>query len=194
LPESAASLELLAEHAVAGDARAESELFTRLGVSLRQVAKRRVPEDDLEDLVQEALTIAHGKYRDRHAPTGLLPWSFAVLRNVIGNYYQARRRREGHEEFRDEIHAAAVTPEPGSLEQRELQGLLVRAIHRLGLDHPRCESIFRSILDALAEGGSSREISAQVWDSVRGEEPGLTRGAFYVVLHRCRGRLRELLS
>lgn len=192
MPESEVSLDGLAERAIAGDEPAETELFTRLGVSLRSVAKRRVREDDVEDLVQDALRIVHAKYRDRPGAAGLLPWSFAVLRNVVGNHYQARRRERREEPLDENVAAGpAVTSE---LESRERRILLARAIRELGRENPRCETFLRRIIEAFAEGGSTREISTRVWETVQGDDPRLSRGTFYVALHRCRERLRALLA
>ena len=84
------SLDGLCAAALARDARAEAALFATLRERFLAVAKRRVREDDLEDLVQDALRIVHQKHGQRQPGPGILVWSLAVLRNVIGNYYQAK--------------------------------------------------------------------------------------------------------
>ena len=77
------SIDKLGTLAGEGDERAEAALFENLRVRFLQVAKPRVREDDLEDVIQDALQIVHGKYRDRPAGRAILVWSLAVLRNAF---------------------------------------------------------------------------------------------------------------
>ena len=194
MPEAAESLDRLASEALAGRAGAESALFEGLRVRFLAVAKRRLREDELEDVVQDALGIVHSRYGERPSPTGILPWSYTVLRNVIGNRYQSRRREEGREEFREEVHSAFPGIEEGGLEEAELRGRIARAIRAVGAENPRCGAIFRRILESLDGGGGAREISRRAREAVQDDVPGITSGNFYVILHRCRDRLRKALK
>ncbi len=198
------SLDELSERALAGDTRAESALFETLRVRFLAIAKRRVQRDSLEDVVQDALGIVHEKYGGRSDGPGILIWSLTVLRNVIGNYYQAKERRARREKPDMDLE---VLPAPDSFAptariekwgeltgQSEMTERVVAAIARLGESHPQCEKIFRSILASLAEGGRPREISQRALEAIRLDNPGMTRGNFYVILHRCRARLRGILA
>lgn len=194
-----ASLDEIADQALAGDATAEAALFQSLRVRFVSIAKRRVREDDVDDVVQDALRVVHEKYRTRSSPPGVLVWSLAVLRNVIGNYYQARKRESGRVALEDgvsEVRAPGVgsvtaveLPVPGD----ETVDQIVAAIETLSRREPRCGRIFRGILKSLEMGGGPREISGRVLDFVRWDAPEMTRGSFYVALHRCRSHLREIL-
>lgn len=177
----------LCARAVGEDREAEAHLFERLRVRFLQVAKRRVREEDREDVVQEGLRIAHSKYRQRTVPDGFLPWSFAILRNVVGNYYKRRSGQPAHVPFEEATGARAPEPPPDLAD-------LDRALRHLARSHPRCGAIFRGILESLDEGGGAREVSGRVLQRAQREEPNLTPDAFYVRLHRCRERLRALLE
>ena len=201
VPPASPGLDALALRAGDGDAAAESALFRDLRVRFLSIAKRRVHEDSLEDVVQDALRVVHEKYRMRESGAGMLIWSLAVLRNVIGNWYQAKERRGRR---RAEVDLQLVPAPPSSSPEAalldgpggagELGVRLEAAIAELAGRHPRCAAIFHHILESLALGGGPREISGRALERMREEEPDLSRGGFYTALHRCRARLRALLD
>lgn len=181
-----------------GDGRAEAALFEDLRVRFLNLAKRRVRPEHAEDVAQDALGIVLAKYRDRPRTDGLLVWSLTVLRNVIGNHYQSRRRdveRTTQVEDWRTVPEASVRIDPvESIEEDEMVGALEQGIELLARKHPRCGTIFTRILESLETGGGQREVSQRAYELVRREEPDLTRNSFYVALHRCRDRLRTLLE
>jgi len=198
------TLDELSASAVAGDAQAEATLFGSLGVRFLTIAKRRVQEADVQDVVQDALRIVLTKYGGRGAHEGILIWSLAVLRNVIGNYYQARKRegqwvshQEGSEGLADVAahrpHADATGTGGFDVDSGAAERIIA-AISALSRTHPRCASIFRAILESTDQGGGAREVSLRAMETVRHIHPEITRGAFYVALHRCRSRLREIVE
>jgi DNA-directed RNA polymerase specialized sigma24 family protein len=205
------------------DAGAESRLCAILRERFLQVAKHRVREADAEDVVQDALRIVFQKYRDRAAGAGILVWSFAVLRHVVGNYYQAQRRHarlvpldggagedgpggRGAGESLEAVMSARTEPirlaERGEGQEQpigvpgesDLCRRLDSALAALERTHPRCAMIFRAILASHEQGGGPREVSQRALRAVQGELPGLKTNGFYVALHRCRARLREALE
>jgi DNA-directed RNA polymerase specialized sigma24 family protein len=194
----ASSLDELCDRAVAGDERARSELFATLRVRFLQVAKRRVHGDHLEDVVQDALGIVLDKYHARTGETGILVWSFTVLRNVIGNYYQSRRRdveRTTHVEDWQTFRAASVVVDPTRDRQTaEFTGRLEEAVAKLARKSPRCGRLFANLLESFRIGGGQREVSRRALEMAQREDPGLSRNTFYVALHRCRAQLRALLD
>ncbi|MBC8426596.1 sigma-70 family RNA polymerase sigma factor [bacterium] len=192
------SLDELCVLAIDGDERARSELFESLRVRFLQVAKRRVQGDHLEDVVQDALRIVLDKYHERTGQTGILIWSFTVLRNVIGNHYQSRNRdvsRTTHVEDWQSFSPAAVVIDPlRDRETDEFNGRLEGAIATLARKAPRCGRLFANLLDSYKHGGEQREVSARALAMAQQEDPDLTRNTFYVALHRCRAQLRALLE
>jgi len=187
-------LDDLASLARSGDRRAEEGLFDYLRVSFLAVAKRRVRQDDLEDVVQDALRVILDKYREREE-RGLLSWSFAVLRNVIGNHYQKRAVLDRGLPLEATPDAGAT--EPGlagdwteEIDSNRLLGQVLKGIEILARAHPRCGSLFARV---LAIQGLRDLPGAGRGGPVPGFEE-MTRGALYVALHRCRARLRAILA
>lgn len=192
-------LDEVAGRARAGDSEAEEYFFSNLRVRFLDIAKRRVRRDDVEDLAQEALRVIHGKYRDLETAKGILIWAMTVLRNVIGNYYQKREKLDRGEPFEEEIHRSPGRPgEDGAgpdafCSAEEQTELILRSIRRLGESDSRCRRLFQRVLESLQEGGSPREISQRTMEQFHEDFPGQSRESLYVALHRCRGRLREIL-
>lgn len=188
------SLDELAAGWLGGDERAEALLFENLRVRFLGVAKRRVQPDHLEDLVQEALQIVLRKAVEQQRSENLLAWSLTILRNVIGNHYQARRRERermvGGETILDNVADPAATPDRITGTGGELETALGRLAERF----PRCGRIFAGIVAALESGGGPREISQRALENVQREHPEMTRGGFYTALHRCRAQLRTILE
>jgi RNA polymerase sigma factor (sigma-70 family) len=187
------TLDLLCGRTLAGDGAAEERLYEHLRVSFLRVAQRRVRSEDLEDVVQEALRVVHGKLRSRPRPDGVLPWSMAILRNVVGSHYRRRARQARGIEV-----PSAWDPAPAPDEARERteeMDRLSRALEILSRSHPRCGVLYLEVLRSLGEAGDAGEGgSTAAMDRLLREFPGMTRGAFYVTLHRCRARLRKIVE
>jgi DNA-directed RNA polymerase specialized sigma24 family protein len=203
LPLDELSLDELSDLAESGDRPAADCLFRLLRVRLIQVAKHRVQDADAQDLVQDALRIVLERHHERRAGSGILVWSLAVLRNVIGNYYQARKRERRHlslGEGPDTVSTTGLrsgTAGGGEVELpggSELVERMTLAVESLARRYPRCGGIFRAILESLDGGGGPRDVSSRALEKVRREFPDLSSGSFYVALHRCRTRLRDLLA
>jgi len=192
------SLDEVCAKSLAGDDSAEALLFTSLRVRFTAIAKRRVHQDHIEDIVQDALQTVLRKYKERAQTDGILVWSLTVLRNVIGNYYQARKREtERMVQVEDWQRVATSTTTEvisSQLETEQLAWQLEKAIASLATKYPRCGKIFTGLLASLERGGSSREISQRALDFVCREHPDLTPNNFYVTLHRCRAHLRLVLA
>jgi len=193
-----ASLDHLAQRALRGDGRAEAALFEELRVRFLSLAKRRVQPDHVEDVVHDALGIVLRKYREPDRESGILVWSLTVLRNVIGNHYQSRRRDTDRTTQVDDwrtVPEAAVAADPtAGLAADQAADRLEEAVAELSASSVRCGAIFRRILDVLAAGGEPREAGRRAFDRVREDFPDMSRNTFYVALHRCRGQLRTVLD
>ena len=192
----ALSLDHLCERSLAGDRQAEAALFQALRVRFLPIAKRRVQTDHAEDVVQETLRIVFDRYGERNQGAGILVWGLTVLRNVIGNHYQARSREKERLEFVEEYPAAAQVDDDmlAATIGDQTREILLRAIDEVARSLPRCGRIFSSLLDSLARGGSPNQVSGRALARIQKEEPDLTRGAFYTALHRCRAQLRKVMD
>ena len=190
------TLDLLCDRSLAGDSSAESALFESLRVRFLPIAKRRVQMDHVEDVVQETLKIVFDRYGDRKPGQKILIWGLTVLRNVIGNYYQAKQRENKRLDFVEEFPAErAVTADaPMESEYVQTRETLSAAIAELSSRFPRCGQIFRSLLSSMEQGGSPNQVSSNALKMVQKDFPDLTSSNYYTSLHRCRGHLRSILT
>ena len=152
------------------------------------VARRRVPADAAEDVVQEALRILVEKSAFEpgvEAPGGApaLAYGFAVLRNVIGNHYQRERVRRS-------VHAAegagssAPDPAPTPLEAlatEERVRIVRESLETLATTDGACARYLQRLLDGAAPGELARH-------------EGLEEAVLYRRVYRCRVKLRALLE
>jgi len=193
------SLDELADRGASGDSTAEQALCEALRVRFVPIAKRRVRDDDAQDVVQEALRIVHAKYARRERAGPVLTWGMVILRHVIGNYYQRREKRALEEPF-DERRwpgggAGWEAPGlPGTGVEGETWHEVLEAISRLARKEPRCAALFRRILESLDEGGTPSEVSHRAMERMRADFGEMSRGSLYVALHRCRANLRAILG
>lgn len=151
-----------------------------------EIARRRVPREAAEDLAQEALRIVVEKGVQIGSPAAsgrppALAFSFQVLRNVIGNYYQRSARRPVAAEAEPD-ERAADTPTPlEALLAAERTRHIAEALRRLAEADGSCARY----LSGLVEGRKPNELA--------GAE-GVDPAAFYRRLYRCRAKLRTMLA
>jgi DNA-directed RNA polymerase specialized sigma24 family protein len=192
----ALTLDQLYDRCLQGDVRAEADLFQQLNVRFLSIAKRRIQKDHAEDVVQDTLKIVFDKYRQKQPEAGILVWSLTVLRNVIGNFYQAKEREGNRLDFVEELPADAACHENplAEAELAQLRDNLLAAVGELAQRFPRCGVLFHGLLQSCDEGGSPNQVSTRALEIIQKEQPQLTRGSFYTALHRCRGYLKEFLA
>ena len=152
------------------------------------IARRRVPPEAVEDVVQDTLRIVIEKGWNGPGAADLdgrpaLAWCMQALRNVIGNHYQRTRVR------------AARAADPARLE-RVADGRREPLEALAGRD---AERIVRAALADLSRGDApcGRWLWALAEDRTPGElarEAGIEEGAFYRRLWRCREKLRAALA
>lgn len=158
-----------------------------LRARLMAVARRRVPLEAAEDLVQDAmLVILERGVRVGTFDTvdGLPPlvWSLQVMRNVIGNFYQkARTRERNQQDVGDDTKDPAWSLTPlDFLESDESMRVIHEAIGTLGTGEGKCGSY----LEKLARGEGLSKIA---------QEEQLQPMVLYRRLYRCRLKLRAIL-
>lgn len=71
------------------DHREHDRVFTLLEQRLTAVAKKRVPPEMVQDIVQDTLLILLKKLPTLGSDRNVLPLAFSILRRLIGNYYQS---------------------------------------------------------------------------------------------------------
>lgn len=69
---------------------ARDEIFEQLRERIAAVARKRVPEEAVCDVVQDTMLVLVQKLSELDVETDVLPYTFIILQKVIGNYYQKR--------------------------------------------------------------------------------------------------------
>jgi DNA-directed RNA polymerase specialized sigma24 family protein len=165
------------------------EWFEQLRHRFVAVARRRVPAEAVEDVVQEALAVVFEKGIKIPASgpvEGLPPlaWCFQVLRNVLGNFYQKARTRAGttSDAEVDTLDAADGRPTPlESLQSKEAASLIRDGLRELARIDEVCCRYLQRLLDGLAPADLAAE-----------EDIGAA--VLYRRVYRCRGKLRDILE
>ncbi len=171
-------LEEVGRAARAGDPQALEELCSRLRVSFVLLAKRRIGnQDTAEDLAHDALAVVAERVGAVASNVDVVPWCLTVLRNVVGNYYMAKRRSERllpwAPGLAERWHGGVTREREAAKEE------ISEALPRLG---PRC----RQLLEWKLAGMSAGEMQARL---------GLpNKNALYMRFHRCRQELKRVLE
>ncbi len=157
----------------------------RLRERFVEIAARRVPAAEVEDVVQEAMTTVLCRAQQIESARlveGLPPmaWCFQVLRNTIGNFYQRHARARQESELVEPTSLAAEGTPAEALEQKELLQHLSAALQELRAGDSQCWGF----LSRLADGEKPRRLA---------EAAGLSETVLYRRLYRCRQKFRRLL-
>jgi RNA polymerase sigma-70 factor (ECF subfamily) len=99
----------LVQQAKRGDKQAEEELIRFLLPKFHYLASRRVGPEDASDIAHDACLTVIEKYRSHASDDDFLSWAYMILKNKIGNYYQARSVRKKYMRQRE-----PESPETGS--------------------------------------------------------------------------------
>lgn len=154
-----------------------AEWLTSLRARMTEITARRVSDEAVEDLVQDALEIIVRRSRERdEAAVPDLRWCFQILRNVIGNWYQKRR---AHVPLDPEMESSA--PDPlARLTVAERTRQVREAMVTLRHERENCARW----LWALARGSKPRDLAAA---------ESVDANLFYRRVYKCRRRLQEIL-
>jgi RNA polymerase sigma factor (sigma-70 family) len=100
------------------------------------VRRQGIPEEDAEDLIQQALLVLVLKHREIRSPDA---WVIGTLRNKCRRYWRSRRESPVHG-LEDEILDAVLPPFPPDQERSDLRRDLEAAIAALP---ERCRLVLR---------------------------------------------------
>jgi RNA polymerase sigma-70 factor, ECF subfamily len=150
------------------------QLWRDHAAAVMRYARRRVPPDEVEEVVAETFVVAWRRLAE--APDYPLPWLLAVARNVSANVLRSHRRR-------DALHGRLAAQPPGTLaaggSDDDLTDPVAAALDRI----PAAD---RELLTLLAWDGLDRDGAAQAL--------GCSRATLAVRLHRARRRFSAALS
>lgn len=114
--------------AQAGDEVAYGQALGMMAARLRAHLRRRLPraQNDVEDIVQEALLALHVQRGTYDASVPVSAWFFAIARYKLVDYWRKHGRREAlHDVFDDSVlDSALVSTAPDATAQRDLEQLL----------------------------------------------------------------------
>lgn len=164
--------------AVAGDARARSELVHAYLRKAMAIAIEYMPtREDAEDVVQDAFRSAFTNLHrfDQRRPFG--PWFFTIVRNTARNAID-RRRVRAHESISPAIATNDVTPLEHA-RRRELRTAIEQAIETLP---PAQQTAFRL---CIVEGLTRVEAASAT---------GVAESTVRVHIFKARRALQELLE
>jgi len=152
----------------AGDQEAFCRVYAAYGRMVRAVLLGRIPQRDVEDLLQEVFVTAYVRIRELRDPAAFGAWIATIARNRATDHLRQAREH------------AELPPELPGGDPIEADTLMVLdAIRKLP------EAYRETLLMRLVEGMSGAEIS---------ERTGLSAGSVRVNLHRGMKLLRQKLG
>ncbi len=155
---------------------ARDEVLERLRERIAAVARKRVPEEAVADVVQDTLFVLIRKLPDLDSDAAVLPYTFLILKKVIGNYYQKINPNI--------INLSSLRKDPGTDLREELELRIYRE-ELLDLCR-RTNAEYARIMELADDGFSGREIALYMQCS--------SIQALYNKIHRGRRQLREALE
>ena len=171
-------LDSLFESALKGNQKAEQELVDILSVRFRLFARRRIwNEQDLEDVIQDAIVTVLKKYKSAAIKGHFAAWAHTVLHYDILKYYRrqniSRNRLAGGQINADSFSSWQPDPEFGT-----------RLLKCLKEMHKRNKRYAR-ILNLHYQGFTTDEICSRL---------KITSNTHYITLMRARTMLRACLA
>jgi RNA polymerase sigma factor (sigma-70 family) len=183
--ESKTTIEQLYIHLQSGDLDSFSEVFFPLRGRIVRLAQQRLQRDELEDVVQQTLSVFWEKRQSVRDPEHLLPFLFQILRNKLGDTYRQRKRqREIRVTYQKHLNPqdnGSINPEL-LLEKKELEKVLKEAISICASEN----RLWGRILQFLQEGRSREEIQQGLGD--------IPMSTVYTRIYRARQSLMKILK
>lgn len=125
------------------------------------LARRAVPGDDAQDLVQDTFLAAYRAWVDDRRPDRVEPWLATICLNLARSRYRSRRRRPSELPFDEGLEGLGSQEDPA---ERALAALDADVVHRAMWNLPQEQRIAialvdladMSVLDAAAAMGSPK--------------------------------------
>jgi RNA polymerase sigma-70 factor (ECF subfamily) len=165
------------QSALAGDQAAYQEFLSQVSRYLRRFVARRIPQADVEDVLQEILVSIHKARGTYDGKRSVLPWVSAIARYRLSDYlrqhYAAMRQSKVDIEDIEDFIAAPVTESTPLNESisEEVENLPERQQKIIYLLH--------------TEGYTAKEVGARL---------GMQESAVKVAAHRAYKRIRSRLQ
>ena|GEM_PF-3428540 len=152
------------------------KVMTLLQERVAYVARRRVPEDAVRDIVQDTLLVLLKKLPDLDSGRDILSYTFLIMRQVIGNYYQSENVLRKH------FQPANFEPGANPVEQLDTEIYLDQIIEICR----QANGDYSKIITMVREGYSIEEIVFETGCP--------SKQALYNRIHRSRKMLKEIIA
>ncbi len=146
---------------------------------LREKARRKVPEADVEDLVQDVLVVLVEKTQD-HQIGAIQPYAEGILRHLIYDYYQKRAEYKVPLDGND-AESHDVSPEQRVFWQRHL-----RVVREVSQENPVDEALLQ---EHFFSGAPLREVASEL-----GVSAGVVNGRLFRFRQKLLQRVGQIFT
>lgn len=169
-----------------GDFDSFGEVISPIRGRIVRLAQQRLQRDEVEDVVQQALSTLWEKRSSVKDPDQLMPFLFQILRNKMGDSYRRKRYQQQMRATKNgpmELLKDSESTNPETLlEEKELENVLREAIDICAAEN----RLWGKILQLLREGKSREEIRKELGD--------IPMATVYTRIHRARQTLMKILK
>jgi RNA polymerase sigma factor (sigma-70 family) len=169
-----------------GDSDSFGEAFSSIRQKIFLLAQKRLQRGEVEDVVQQTMSILWEKRNSIRDADHLMPFIFQVLRNKLGDTYRRRKlKKEAHVSGPKTLNSLKnSTPDSPELrfEEKELGRVLRDAIDICAAEN----GTWGKVLKLLQQGLSREEIQRELGD--------IPMATVYTRIYRARQSLIKILK
>jgi RNA polymerase sigma factor (sigma-70 family) len=169
-----------------GDSDSFGEAFSSIRQKIFLLAQKRLQRGEVEDVVQQTMSILWEKRNSIRDADHLMPFIFQVLRNKLGDTYRRRKlKKEAHVSGPKTLNSLKnSTPDSPELrfEEKELGRVLRDAIDICAAEN----GTWGKVLKLLQQGLSREEIQKELGD--------IPMSTVYTRIYRARQSLIKILK
>lgn len=163
-----------------------SKVLPPIRRQITKLAQQRLLEDDVEDVVQQTLSILWEKRGSVRKPENVMSFLFSILRNKVGDAYRRKERQKKHLTGRKEPVETIADPSGSNPERlyegKELERILKEAIEICAAEN----KLWGRILQLLQDGRTRDEIRRELGD--------IPIATVYTRIYRARQHLIKILK